>query len=57
MMSVEKSKAVKSFAKPKDVWLDKYHVYVGETKNFFRRTEEHYDKMKEYSSCVTCSPA
>lgn len=29
---------------------NKYHVYVGETKNFFRRTEEHYDKMKEYSS-------
>ncbi len=29
-MSVEKSKAVKSFAKPKNVWLDKYHVYVAE---------------------------
>ena len=43
-MIVEKSKAVKSFAKPKDVWLDKYHVYVAEN---IKMIEEEINGNKE----------
>lgn len=43
-MSVEKSKAVKSFAKPKYVWLDKYHVYVAEN---IKMIEEEINGNKE----------
>ena len=44
MMSVEKSKAVKSFATHKDVWLDKYHVYVAEN---IKMIEEEINGNKE----------
>lgn len=44
---MEKSKAVKSFTKPKNVWLDKYHVYVAENIKMIEE-EINGDKERQY---------
>ncbi|MBB1078978.1 hypothetical protein H5S09_04270 [Limosilactobacillus sp. STM2_1] len=41
---MKKNKAVKSFVKPKDIWIDKYHVYVAEN---LKQIEEDINGNKE----------
>ncbi|MCD7137193.1 hypothetical protein LTY62_08045 [Limosilactobacillus balticus] len=49
---MEKSKAVKSFVKPKAIWLDKYHVYTAENIKQVE-VDSNGEKEKQYEFDLT----